>query len=306
MLWWVLSTLLWWLGSVLSFLALVEGVNHWINKKNVKPITSYKGFKVVITGASAGIGKELARQYASKGCRLLLAARRTEMLEQVKAECERLGSPEVMIAQTDVTDMRQCEAMIQHATNQWDGEIDLLILNAGRSCIVEYAKTPIGAVKEITELNCYGCFYPTWFALPALRKAHGRILVLSSVAGIAWTPMRTIYCASKHALYGFYNSLRCEEPDISVTLAYPSYVMSEIHDLAITERGIKLERNTQDFMATDVCVRLLIDGVAVGARDIYTEPLKSRFLRWVGAVCPGVADILIKKHANTAINKKTR
>src|SRR3989338_7746426 len=184
--------IVWWVGSVVSFIVLVELLRKKFGKKN-RIIPSYQGFRVVITGASSGIGKELALQYAQKGCRLLLAARRTNLLEEVREECLRRGSPEVLLQSTDVTKVDQCRALINVAAEHWDGEIDLLVLNAGRSCIVEFANVGIEAISEITELNVYGCFYPSYFALPLLRKARGTILAISSQAGVAWSPLRTIY-----------------------------------------------------------------------------------------------------------------
>src|SRR3989338_3284183 len=294
--------LLYWLVGVVAFFAVVEGVRSRLGRMK-QPISSYRGFRVLITGASSGIGKELALQYAAKGCRLILAARRTQLLEEVRVECLQRGAAGVLLSPTDVTELEEVRAMVQLAADSWDGGIDLLVLNAGRSCVSEYANLAIGAGREGVELNVYGGRYPTDYALPHLRKAGGTILAISSLAGIGWSPMRTVYCASKHALYGFFNALRAEEPSVTVCLAYPGYVWSEIHDKAITQEGVKLERQVAQFMPTEVCVRSLIEGVHQGRRDIYPEPLRARAGRWLAALFPEIVDLVGAHASNSGIKK---
>ena len=151
---------------------------------------------------------------------------------------------------------------------------------------------------DLMRVNYLGYVYPTYYALQELRKSCGQIVVNSSVAGIGWTPGRSAYSASKHALRGFFNSLRCEEPSISITTVYPGFVMSEIHDTAITQ-GHTLRRKKSQFMATDVAVNIILEATRDRARDKALEitgAISMFTLPFLGSI----ADRMAIKLANSA------
>lgn len=140
-------------------------------------------------------------------------------------------------------------------------------MNAGKGCLLELKNVEDPTVYEdLMRVNYLGYVYPTYYALKHLRESKGQIVVNSSVAGIGWTPGRSAYSATKHALRGFFNCVRCEEPDISITTVYPGFVMSEIHDKAITQ-GHQLHRKASQFMATDVAVRIILEATRDKLRD---------------------------------------
>ena len=159
------------------------------------------------------------------------------------------------------------------------GGIDVLILNAGVGCLVELEKVPeedLDVCENVMNLNYTANVHLSYYALAALRKAKGMIIVVSSEAGIAWSPGRCFYSASKHALRGFFNSLRCEVgKEVQITMTYPGFVLTEIHDVAYHEQGKKLSRG-KGFMSAERCAELILHGAAKSARDYC--------MTWMGAV----------------------
>jgi NAD(P)-dependent dehydrogenase (short-subunit alcohol dehydrogenase family) len=198
--------------------------------------------------------------------------------------------------------MRCNRALIAAAVSEF-GQVDILVANAGQGALFpvrDMQEQDIGVFSDLMNVNYIGSVYPTFFALPHLRKSKGIIVVNSSVAGIAWTPARTAYSASKHALRGFYNSLRTEEPDIQITTVYPGFVYSEIHDNARTANNKKLERQESHFMKTDVACRLILEGVRGGARD-YPLTWEGSFAQILCPLMPGILDKMAARQARAGV-----
>ena len=150
------------------------------------------------------------------------------------------------------------------------GGIDVLILNAGQTCLMRVKETDdITIADKVMRLNYLGYVYCTYYSLDQLLSSKEPIIIVnSSIAGIGWGPYRSFYSASKHALRGFFNSLRCEHPEIQITSVYPGYVYSQIHEKALREKGSsELQRNQKEFMQTDHACSLILKGVAQRYRD---------------------------------------
>jgi NADP-dependent 3-hydroxy acid dehydrogenase YdfG len=172
------------------------------------------GKNVLITGASAGIGAELARKFAEQGANLALVARNQNNLEAVAKECLELGAIKAEVFPCDLTRDEDTKTAIQNATESF-GNFDIVILNAGRSmgCYFEEIRD-MESINYMLKLNVNGVIHALLCALPAIPKSEAsRIVIVSSVAGLIGVPYRTIYCASKHALAGFANALRIELRD---------------------------------------------------------------------------------------------
>eukprot|EP00439_Symbiodinium_sp_Y106_P061747 s308_g9.t1 len=197
------------------------------------------GKNVLITGASAGIGEELALLFASQGANLTLLARRLEVLQEVAAKC-RAASPgqatKVIPLKCDVTDRASCNEAVQQATNELR-TVDIIVLNAGVSmgCYFEDIKDMSDA-DRLMDLNFMGTANVLFYALPFIPKCKdSRIVVISSVAGLFGIPFRTFYCASKWALHGFCASLRTELLDAyganspAVVLSCPGEVSTSLN-----------------------------------------------------------------------------
>eukprot|EP01116_Phalansterium_solitarium_P016160 TRINITY_DN3693_c0_g1_i1.p1 TRINITY_DN3693_c0_g1~~TRINITY_DN3693_c0_g1_i1.p1 ORF type:complete len:302 (-),score=115.07 TRINITY_DN3693_c0_g1_i1:292-1197(-) len=224
--------------------------------------TSYKGKTVVITGASAGIGEELAIQYARLGANLVLAARRTEDLNAVRDRCAKLGVKAIAV-KTDVSQEDDAKNLVAAAIKEF-GSIDVLLLNAGVGCLLRVGDvTDVEPIRRMFDINYWGCVYPTIHALPHLRKSKGTVIGISSLASIVPTPRRAFYGASKKAINAFFECLRQEEDDIQVTIVCPGFVMSQIHDRAYTG-GAPLKREVGHFMSAETAANIIIDAGATG------------------------------------------
>ncbi|CAI5509336.1 unnamed protein product [Closterium sp. Naga37s-1] len=186
-----------------------------------------RGKVVVITGASSGIGQEAARVYAQKGARLVLAGRREEELRRTAEMCKMEGA-EARVALVDVTVAAECEKLINDTIAAF-GRLDHLVNNAGiaHSFFMEEAKNT--DVAEVMDVNFWGAIYPTFYALPHLRRSQGHIVVTSSVASFIPYPRMAIYNAAKAALVNFFDTLRVEVGDeVGITVATPGWVESEM------------------------------------------------------------------------------
>lgn len=227
---------------------------------------------VVITGASAGIGREIARQLAQSGAKLVLAAREPALLEAAAAECRSLGG-EATAVQTDVGESEQCRRLIEAAMESF-GRIDTLVNNAGISMHARFEDmSDIHAVDRITRINYFGSVYCTWYALPHLKRTHGRIVGVASITGKNGVPTRTLYAGTKHAMAGFFDSLRIElrTEGVTVTMAYPGFVATDIAQRALGPDGLPLGTRPvhKDLvMQVDDCARQIIAAAAGRKREI--------------------------------------
>jgi short-subunit dehydrogenase len=266
------------------------------------PLPSFRDNVVVITGGSSGIGREMARQLARGGAKLVLAARDKRLLEQATAECRSLGAPTAAIP-TDVANKAECGNLIDRALAEF-GRIDTLVNNAGISMHSRFDElNDLNAVDRIIQVNLLGSIYCTHFALPHLKKTRGRLVAVSSITGKAGVPTRSVYAASKHGMAGFFDSLRIElAPEgVSVTVVYPGFVATGIAQRAIGPDGNFLgERPVQnsEVMPADECARIIIDAAA--RRD--RERLMSLNAR-LGLIIKPIAPRLVDKMAERAIRR---
>ena len=182
----------------------------------------FKDNVVIITGASAGIGLEISRRLARQGASLVLAARTPALVGEAADSCRALGA-KVIGVPTDVADREQCKALVERAVAEF-GRVDTLVNNAGISMHARFDELhDIEAVERITAINYFGAVYCTWYALPHLKKTRGRLVAVSSLTGRNGVPTRTLYAGTKHAMAGFFDSLRIElkRDGVSVTVIYP-------------------------------------------------------------------------------------
>jgi short-subunit dehydrogenase len=192
---------------------------------------------VIITGASSGIGEAAAHAFAREGSRLVLAARNTAKLEQVKQDCEQIGA-QVLIVRCDVSNEESCRQLVSEALRRF-GAIDVLINNAGISMRALFSDLDISVIKQVMDTNFWGAVYCTKYALPELLKSKGSVMGVSSVAGIKGLPGRTGYSASKFAMNGFMESLRIEnrKSGLHVGVICPGYTASNIRNTALNKSG---------------------------------------------------------------------
>ncbi|MFO7658312.1 MAG: SDR family oxidoreductase [Bacteroidales bacterium] len=192
---------------------------------------------VIITGASSGIGLATAREFASRGSKVVLAARSEDTITEVEKELRQLGH-EAMAVKTDVTRIEDCKNLIDRTLERF-GRIDILINNAGISMRALFITTDINVLKKLMDVNFWGTVYCTKFALPHLIKSKGSLVGISSVAGYHGLPGRSGYSASKFAMHGFMETLRIEnlKNGLHVMILCAGFTKSEIRKHALTSDG---------------------------------------------------------------------
>jgi short-subunit dehydrogenase len=253
------------------------------------------GSSILVTGASQGIGKAVCLHLAARRVRLTLTARDPEALEQVAAACRQRGS-EALVTPADVSRPADCERMVGQAISAW-GRLDCLINNAGISMLARFDEvTDLQVFERLMRVNYLGYVYPTWFALPELKRTRGRLVAVSSLAGLTGVPGHTGYSASKHAIFGFFDSLRIElaGSGVSVTLVAPDFVSSEIHRRAAGPDGRPMgESPLQEakIMAADQCAAEIVKAMEKRQR-LRILSLRGRLGRFVRLVAPGAIDAL--------------
>lgn len=196
---------------------------------------------VWITGASSGIGEACAYRYASQGCSLVLTSSSREKLEAVADRCRHEGAAGIRVLPYDFYDPDGIKFLVREA---WDafGGIDILFCNAGVSQRTSVADTPMPMVRKIMEVNFFAPVALSEAVLPLMiESGGGRIAVTTSIAGRFGFPLRCAYSASKHALYGFFETLRAEnsKKGISVTMVCPGRVRTNISFNALGLGGEK-------------------------------------------------------------------
>ena len=179
---------------------------------------------VLITGAGGGLGCELARVHAKRGHRLVLTDRDPDGLERTYMMVKALGADAIRV-EGDVCDDADCRRAVDLACRTFGG-VDFLYNNAGIPLRALFEESDADEVRRVLEVNFLGAVRMTEAALPSLRRRAGRIAVTSSVAGFAPLTGRTAYAASKHALHGFFESLRSEvdADGVSISLVCPGYL----------------------------------------------------------------------------------
>jgi short-subunit dehydrogenase len=178
---------------------------------------NYAGKTIVITGASEGIGAELARRLAADKPNLVLAARKAEPLERVAGECRTLGAT-VLVVPADVAIESDCERLIAQAAARFGG-VDVLVANAGVSMHARFDEiTDFSTFERLWRINCLGTVSCVRFAWPHLKASRGQVVGVSSIAGKTGVPERTTYCASKFAQTGFLDALRIEAEDLGIAV----------------------------------------------------------------------------------------
>lgn len=226
--------------------------------------------KVVwITGASSGIGEELAYLYAAKGAKLVISARRLEELERVKSKCK----TEVLCLTLDLGNSEEFPTLAQKVIDHY-GRIDILINNGGISQRSIASETPLEIDRKIMEINYFGNIALTKAVLPyMIAQKSGHIVPISSFAGKFGFYLRSAYAASKHALHGFYEALRLEEANnnINVSIICPALIRTNISIHALDSNGNPM--NTMDDkqakgMPADLCAKKIIEAIEKNKKEV--------------------------------------
>jgi short-subunit dehydrogenase len=262
----------------------------------------FKDKVVIITGASSGIGRELAYQLDAQGAWLSLAARNEERLEAARTESNRRGGRAIAF-RTDVCEAEQCFALIQYTVNEFR-RIDVLVNNAGISMWAAFEDvSDLSIFEQAMRVNYLGSVYCTYYALPFIKQNHGQIVGISSLTGKAGVPTRSGYAASKHAMVGFFDSLRIEVAPhgVTVTMIYPGFVASEVRTRALGPDGKPLGVSTvqeSKVMTAETCARLIIKAMAKRKRELVMT-LRGKVGQWLKLIAPGWVDRIASQAIQT-------
>ncbi len=234
-------------------------------------MNDWKGKVVWVTGASSGIGAEIAKQAARAGAKVILSARNEAKLQEVQ---ESLKNPEEhLIIPLDLSESDNFPTLVDSVIAKYD-RIDVLVNNGGLSQRSEVHETPMEVDRRIMEVNYFGNVALTKLVLPIFRKQKsGQFIVISSIAGKFGFFLRSAYSASKHALHGFYESLMLEEEknNIKVLIACPGKINTSISVNALNSEGKThgvMDHNQETGMPVEECVRQLFVAVRKGKKEV--------------------------------------
>lgn len=236
-------------------------------------MTSIAGKVIWITGASSGIGEAITLESARRGAKLVLSARREDELQRVK-KLTGLPDSDVLVLPLDVTQFDNAGTAAEAVVNHF-GRIDIMVHNAGISQRSYIKDTDLGVYQRLMDVNFYSTVALTKAVLPYMMdQKSGHFIVISSVAGKIGTIMRSGYNAAKHALQGFYDSLRAEsyEYGIQVTTACPGYIKTNVSVNALDESGKKfgkMDSNQAQGMEPSECANRILDAVEKNKKEIY-------------------------------------
>jgi NAD(P)-dependent dehydrogenase (short-subunit alcohol dehydrogenase family) len=198
---------------------------------------TFNGRTILVTGAGGGLGRAIALRFARAGARIAALDKDAPGIESLRVEIER-GGGQCLALPCDITDAEACALAVSACVERFGG-LDVLVNNAGMSQRSGFAATDLAVIRRVMDVNFYGAVYCTKAALPHLVAARGLVVAVSSVAG--YTPLiaRTGYAASKHAMHGFFESLRTEvaPAGVEVMMVCPSFIATRIDRNAIGGDG---------------------------------------------------------------------
>jgi dehydrogenase/reductase SDR family protein 7B len=230
----------------------------------------FEGQNVWITGASSGIGEALAREFASRGARVLLSARNRGELERVAKSIGERAS----VLPLDLEDVGSLAEKAEAALALM-GHIDVMVHNGGISQRSLAADTSLSVVERLMRVNFLGAVGLTLALLPSMRaRRGGHFVVVTSLVGVFGTPLRSGYSASKHALHGYFDSLRAEhaKDGLGVTIVCPGFINTNVSKSALTADGSpqgSMDVATGDGMNAADCAREIVRGTAKRKTELY-------------------------------------
>jgi short-subunit dehydrogenase len=257
-----------------------------------------EGRRIILTGASEGIGRALALALSAQKARIVLAARDASRLESLVRECRAAGG-EAHAVPTDVANAHDCEWLIAEAMRALGG-IDVLVNNAGITMWSRFdALADLEVFDRLLEVNYLAPVRLTSLALPHLKASRGLMVAVASLAGLTGVPERTAYAGSKHALVGFCDSLRIElaGSGVDVCVVAPDFVVTETHKRAMGPDGQPLGESPMQqlkIMTAADCAARIIRGVERRERLVLMSA-RGKLGRWLKLLAPALIDRMAAK-----------
>lgn len=225
-----------------------------------------------ITGASSGIGEALCYQLNQLGAKLIISSRNREALYQVKNNCK-INPLDVHVLPLDLENIDSLKELTNEAIKIFN-KIDIIIHSGGVSQRSLALETELSVAQRIMNINFWGTIALSQHLLPSmLSKGSGHIVIISSLVGKFGTKFRSAYSASKHALHGYFDSLRTEiDPNIKITIVCPGFIKTNVTINALTANGTK--QNSMDDaqangMPAEECAKQIIKAILSGKEEVY-------------------------------------
>jgi short-subunit dehydrogenase len=244
---------------------------------------------VLVTGAASGIGAALARRLARAGAKVALADRDIDGARALaQALCDE--GREALAIPCDVTSPEACHAAVSAAAQAF-GAIDILVNNAGITHLGRFQDTQVDVIRRVMDVNFFGAVECTRFALPGLLERRGLIVVIASIAGLVPLATRTGYAASKHALHGFFSSLRAEHRDdgLRVMIVDPSFVDTAIGAHALgpdgSPAGLDARTGVRAPISPDAVADAVLHAILRRRRHLYV-PRRAGLYVWLARLAP--------------------
>jgi short-subunit dehydrogenase len=240
----------------------------------------------------------LALELAQQRAQLALNARDADRLGQTASECAALGAAALAVP-GDVTRPQDCRGIVERTLERFH-KLDALVNNAGMTMWARFdALADLAPLERLLAVNYLGAARVTAAALPYLKNSRGLIVAVASIAGLTGVPERTGYAASKHAMVGFFESLRIELRDcgVDVTIVAPDFVVSELHKGALGADGRPLGASPMDephIMTSEQCAKLIVRAMARRQRLLITSR-RGRLGRWARLLAPAVVDRIAER-----------
>lgn len=258
-----------------------------------------QGRTVWITGASSGIGRALAAEFARFGANLVLSARNKKALQGLAHELK-LPQERYLVLPLDLVQYKKFNEPVKKVLKKF-GAIDILINNGGISQRSYAHETALKVYEQLMAVNYFGNIALSLAVLPHMRaRRQGQIVTVSSVAGKFGTPLRSGYSASKFALSGFYEALRAENwrENIKVTIVLPGFIRTNVSANALTADGSP--QGTMDAaqaagMSAEECARIVAKGILRGKNEIFVGGFRERLALYVSRYAPGLFARIIRR-----------
>ncbi len=247
---------------------------------------------VIVTGASSGIGRATALEFARQGSKVVLAARSSDRLAALEEEINSMGA-EVLSCITDVAIEEDCRILVEKTVEKF-GTVDILVNNAGVSMRALFEDVEIAVLKRLMDVNFWGTVYCTKYALPYIVRNRGSIVGVSSTAGFHGLPGRTGYSASKFAIHGFLETIRIEylKEKLHVMIIAPGFTASEVRKHALMADGSEQgnsPREEKKLASPEFVARWILKGIRKKKRNkIMTWA--GRFTALLQRIIPAVVD----------------
>jgi len=267
----------------------------------------FKNKVVIVTGASSGIGRATALEFARHGSKVVLAARSADKLRSLQDEITQMGAESLAVV-TDVSIEEDCRRMVE-ATIRKFGTIHILINNAGISMRASFEEVDMAVLKRLMDVNFWGTVYCTRYALPYVVSNKGSIVGVSSTAGYHGLPGRTGYSASKFAIHGFLETLRIEymTQKLHVMIIMPGFTTSDIRKHALVADGSEQgnsPREEKKMMSAEYVATWVLKGIRKRKRNKIMT-VSGRFTALLQRIFPKTIDyiffLLMKREPDSPV-----